>query len=81
MVVSQLAHQFSAVSKLCWETHECAMDVQFDFDLQHTDYIIYRKILEVNLFAFKYRLFHEDFSPIYGTHTTCDSRINLNYPV
>ena len=23
-------------------------------------------ILEVNLFAFAYRLFHEDFSPIYG---------------
>ena len=24
------------------------------------------EILEVNLFAFAYRLFHEDFSPIYG---------------
>ena len=24
------------------------------------------KIVEVNLFAFAYRLFHEDFSPIYG---------------
>ena len=24
------------------------------------------KILEVNLFAFAYRLFHEDFSPING---------------
>ena len=26
--------------------------------------IIYKKILEVNLFAFAYRLFHEDFSLI-----------------
>ena len=26
----------------------------------------YTKILEVNLFAFAHRLFHEDFSPIYG---------------
>ena len=25
----------------------------------------YTEILEVNLFAFAYRLFHEDFSPIY----------------
>ena len=28
--------------------------------------ILYTKILEVNLFAFAYRLFHEDFSPISG---------------
>ena len=27
----------------------------------------YTKILEVNLFAFAYRLFHRDFSPINGT--------------
>ena len=27
---------------------------------------IYTKILEVNLFAFAYRLFHRDFSPING---------------
>ena len=26
----------------------------------------YTKILEVNLFVFAYRLFHADFSPIYG---------------
>ena len=26
--------------------------------------LLYTKILEVNLFAFTYRLFHEDFSPI-----------------
>ena len=26
--------------------------------------LFYRKILEVNLFVFAYRLFHEDFSPI-----------------
>ena len=28
--------------------------------------LLYTKILEVNLFAFAYRLFHEDFSPING---------------
>ena len=28
--------------------------------------LLYSKILEVNLFAFVYRLFHEDFSPIDG---------------
>ena len=27
----------------------------------------YTEILEVNLFAFAYRLFHEDFSPVNGT--------------
>ena len=32
---------------------------------------LYTKILEVNLFAFAYRLFHEDFSPIDGA--LCDS--------
>ena len=26
---------------------------------------LYTEILKVNLFAFAYRLFHEDFSPIY----------------
>ena len=29
--------------------------------------ILYTKILEVNFFAFAYRLLHEDFSPIDGT--------------
>ena len=28
--------------------------------------LLYTKILEVNLFAFAYRLFHEDFSSING---------------
>ena len=28
---------------------------------------IYTEILEVNIFAFAYRLFHKDFSPIYET--------------
>ena len=36
--------------------------------------LLYTKILEVNLFAFAYRLFHRDFSPIneaycIGTHS------------
>ena len=29
--------------------------------------LLYTKILEVSLFAFAYRLFHRDFSPINGT--------------
>ena len=29
--------------------------------------LLYTKILEVNLLAFAYRLFHRDFSPINGT--------------
>ena len=29
--------------------------------------LLYTQILEVNLFAFAYRLFHRDFSPINGT--------------
>ena len=33
--------------------------------------LLYTKILEVNLFAFAYRLFHRDFSPINGTHAIC----------
>ena len=38
--------------------------------------LLYTKILEVNLFAFAYRLFHRDFSPIngaycIGTHADC----------
>ena len=34
--------------------------------LKHPFYICYKftKILEVNLFAFAYRLFHRDFSPL-----------------
>ena len=30
--------------------------------------LLYTKILEVNLFAFAYRLFHRGFSPIKGTY-------------
>ena len=29
-------------------------------------FVDYTKILKINLFAFAYRLFHEDFSPIDG---------------
>ena len=32
--------------------------------------LLHTKILEVNLFAFAYRLFHRDFSPINGTYYT-----------
>ena len=31
--------------------------------------LLYTKILEVNLFAFAYRLFHRDFSPINGAYS------------
>ena len=30
--------------------------------------LLYTKILEVNLFAFAYRLFRRDFSPLNGTY-------------
>ena len=30
--------------------------------------LLYTKILDVNLFAFAYRLFHRDISPINGTY-------------
>ena len=33
--------------------------------------LLYAYILEVKLFAFAYRLFHEDFSPIYGAESMC----------
>ena len=36
--------------------------------------LLYTKILEVNLFAFAYRLFHEDFSPINQFGSTGHSR-------
>ena len=32
--------------------------------------LLYTKILEVSLFAFAYRLFHRDFSPLDGTYCT-----------
>ena len=35
-----------------------------NINIDSTDYT---EILEVNLFAFTYRLFHEDFSPLDGT--------------
>ena len=43
---------------------------------------LHTKILEVNLFAFAYRLFHRDFSPIngtfsIGTHSICCSNYNV----
>ena len=34
--------------------------------LLHFYLLLYTEILEVNLLAFAYRLFHEDFTPIYG---------------
>ena len=37
--------------------------------------LLYTQILEVNLVAFAYRLFHEDFSPI---HDLVDCEVNLS---
>ena len=36
--------------------------------------LLYTKILEVNFFAFAYRLFHEDFSSIDRTLQICKER-------
>ena len=43
---------------MCYFRPHCEEDIAVYF---------YTKILEVNLFAFAYRLFHEDFSSIDGT--------------
>ena len=39
---------------------------------------IYTKILEVNLFAFAYRLFRRDFSPLDGTYCNMSRRVGRN---
>ena len=39
--------------------------------------LLYTKIPEVNLFAFAYRLFHRDFSPINGTF--CIQRVHSTW--
>ena len=39
--------------------------------------LLYTKILEVNLFAFAYRLFRRDFSPLDGTYCTKILEVNL----
>ena len=38
--------------------------------------LLYTKILEVNLFAFAYRLFHRDFFPINGAFCILHSNAN-----
>ena len=38
--------------------------------------LLYTKILEVNLFAFAYRLFRRDFSPLDGTYCICNMQGN-----
>ena len=37
--------------------------------------LLYTKILEVNLFAFAYRLFRSDFSPLDGTYCSMSRRV------
>ena len=41
-------------------------------------YNSYTKILEVNLFAFAYRLFRRDFSPLDGTYCNMSRRVGRN---
>ena len=53
---SQVGHSKHAINGMFCEIPA----LQTDIDQ------IFTKILEVNLFAFAYRLFHEDFSPIDG---------------
>ena len=38
--------------------------------------LLYTEILEVNLFAFAYRLVHEDFSPIYGAERRLERNLH-----
>ena len=40
--------------------------------------LLYTKILEVNLFAFAYRLFRRDFSPLDGTYCNMSRRVERN---
>ena len=40
--------------------------------------LLYTKILEVNLFAFAYRLFRRDFSPLDGTYRDMSRRVGRN---
>ena len=40
--------------------------------------LLYIKILEVNLFAFAYRLFRRDFSPLDGTYCNMSRRVGRN---
>ena len=54
---------------MLFNTIKCQPGLSFKITEMH-NYRSYRlqKITEVNLSAFVYRLFHEDFSPILGTN-------------
>ena len=72
MIVSPL-HRSVVNAEICW-TQTCffIQTTNNKGDAKHST-LHYTKILEVNLFAFAYRLFHEDFSSIIGDfcmHTT-----------
>ena len=55
--------------------NNCLMTPSFSTDVRchegHYRLLSYTKILEVNLFAFAYRLFHEDFSSVDGATFLC----------
>ena len=65
------------IGELCWFQLACAESAELHVN-------IYTNILEVNLFAFACRLFHEDFSPIYGAraqahyHLWCQNKDELH---
>ena len=40
--------------------------------------LIFTKVLKVNLFAFAYKLFHEDFSPIDAAPRRLERNLNLH---
>ena len=55
-------------------------DLYIQFVTKITEVNLSTKILEVNLFAFAYRLFRRDFSPIYlHLFTDCFMKISLQY--
>ena len=64
----------AAAGDIClWSNNAIVLQHSFKNNSQHftgqvSKVNLYTKILEVNLFAFAYRLFHRDFSPINGTH-------------
>ena len=69
----------------CRSLHKTIMVVTvrahcYPLDIYIYIYILYTKILEVNLFVFAYRLFRRDFSPLDGTYsvTYCMHACNMS---
>ena len=62
------ANQHHILCPKCRSLHKTIMVITVRAHCYPLDIYIYTKILEVNLFAFAYRLFHRDFSAINGTY-------------